>query len=285
MNILDKLERKIGRYAIKNLMLYLTILYGLGFLIQLVKPELYLQYLALDAERIIHGLELWRIVTWLLYPPSSSALFGLIMLYVYYSLGRTLENTMGSFKFDAFIITGILLHVIAAILLYIIGGYVFYFTPTSLNTSLFLAFVFAFPDSVFLLYFIIPIRGKFLGIVYLVLTAVEFFIGGAATKIQILISLLNFALFFFGMGFADKFKNVSAVRQQRMREAMKKRSEQAEKMRPQSAGVHHKCTICGRTDLDDPNMEFRYCSKCGGNYEYCMEHLFNHTHKNYGEDN
>ena len=284
MNILDKLERKIGKYAIKNLMLYLTVMYAAGFFIYMMSPEVYVQYLALDVSQIVNHLQIWRLVTWLMYPPSTSAIFGIIMIYLYYVLGKTLENTMGAFKFDAFIITGILLHIIAAFIAYYAAGYVILMTPNSLNMTIFLAYVFAFPDSVFLLFFIIPVKGKFLGIIYLILTIFDFVTGGVGTRIQTGISILNFAIFFFGMGYARNIKNINFRRQQSFREAVKKRSEEAEKMKPQSA-VHHKCTICGKTDADDPEMEFRFCSKCGGNYEYCMEHLFNHTHKNYGEDN
>ena len=41
----------------------------------------------------------------------------------------------------------------------------------------------------------------------------------------------------------------------------------------------HKCAVCGRTEKDDPNLEFRFCSKCNGNYEYCQDHLYTHIHK------
>ena len=43
-------------------------------------------------------------------------------------------------------------------------------------------------------------------------------------------------------------------------------------------GARHKCAVCGRTELDDPNLTFRYCSKCSGNKEYCQDHLFTHKH-------
>lgn len=26
------------------------------------------------------------------------------------------------------------------------------------------------------------------------------------------------------------------------------------------------------------NLDFRFCSKCDGNYEYCSDHLFTHQH-------
>ena len=54
-----------------------------------------------------------------------------------------------------------------------------------------------------------------------------------------------------------------------------KRAAEAKK---QQTGYLHKCAVCGRTDTDYPNLEFRYCSKCVGNYCYCMDHINNHVH-------
>ena len=111
MNWIQKLERKFGRYAIHNLMYYIIILYGVGFVISLVKPEFYYQYLAMDAGAVMHG-QIWRVVTFLMQPPSSSPIFMVFALYLYYMIGQHLEATWGAFRFNLYFFTGVLFHVI-----------------------------------------------------------------------------------------------------------------------------------------------------------------------------
>ena len=72
--------------------------------------------------------------------------------------------------------------------------------------------------------------------------------------------------------------NYTQIRKREIKRKQKFKSDmktaQAEKIRL----THHKCAVCGRTEKDDPNLEFRYCSKCEGNLEYCMDHLYTHKH-------
>ena len=96
MSWLDRLERRFGRYAIHNLMYYVIILYVVGLALQLLVPNFYYQYLCLDVNAILHG-QIWRIVTFIIQPPQSSYIFMIFALYLYYMLGRTLENTWGAF--------------------------------------------------------------------------------------------------------------------------------------------------------------------------------------------
>lgn len=121
MNWLDKLERKFGRYAIHNLMYYIIILYAVGFVFQMINPSFYYNYLSLDAAAILHG-QIWRIVTFIIQPPSSSLLFIIIVLYFYYVLGSNLERTWGAFRFNVYFFSGMLFHVIAAIIVYLLTG-------------------------------------------------------------------------------------------------------------------------------------------------------------------
>ena len=121
MNLLDKLERKFGRYAIHNLMYYIIILYALGYVIVTFVPQFYVQYLSLDPTMILRG-QIWRIITFAALPPSSNLIICAILLYVYYMLGRQMEAIMGAFRFNVFIFQGLILHVLCSILVYVCTG-------------------------------------------------------------------------------------------------------------------------------------------------------------------
>ena len=281
MNWLDKLERKFGKYAIHNLMYYIIILYILGLVIQMVNPSLYTQWLGLDAEAILHG-QIWRIVTFIIQPPNAS------LLYLYYMIGKTLEYMWGAFRFNLYFFSGVLLHVLACLVIYLIFGINFSMGTFYLNLSLFFVYAYLFPDATFLLFFIFPIKAKWLGIIEGIFYGLTI-IGGLsalvnpslmftmlamgipaipANSIAALISLLNFAIFVMG-----------SKRNRFSPKDIKRRRTYAKKVKAASQGTHHRCAICGRTEKDGEDLEFRFCSKCKGNYEYCQEHLFTHEHR------
>ena len=161
MSLLDKMERKFGKYAIPNLMQYIIILYVLGMVLRIATPGVYETYFMLDASQILHG-QVWRIFTFLLQSPSNNLLFFIITLYFYYMIGSVLERTWGSFRFNVYYFTGVIGTVLAAIFIYLITGRVYYLDTTYINASLFLAFAFEYPDMEVLLMFILPIKMKWL---------------------------------------------------------------------------------------------------------------------------
>ena len=135
--------------------------------------------------------------------------------------------------------------------------------------ALFLAFAATFPDLQFWIWFVIPIKAKWLALIESLFILYGLLLGPAATRVEIVFSLLNFILFFF------MTRNYSRVNP---REIKRKQEFKAQvKMRPQGR-THHRCAVCGRTELDGDDLEFRYCSKCEGNYEYCQDHLYTHKH-------
>lgn len=164
MKWLDKLERKYGKYAIPNLMYYVIILYIVGFVINIVAPELYTEYW-LWMRRQFFMDQIWRIFTFIIQPPNSSYFFILFALYLYYMIGKTLEYMWGAFRFNLYFFSGMLLHVIACLLIYLVFGMNFQMGSFYLNMSLFFVYVALFPDAEFLLFFIIPIKAKWLGII------------------------------------------------------------------------------------------------------------------------
>lgn len=271
MKFLRKLERNFGKYAVPNLMYYIILMYGAGIVIDLVMPGLYYQYLCLDAAAILRG-QVWRLVTFLICPPSSGIFFNLIAMFLYYSLGTTLERVWGTFRFNLYFFSGILFHIIAAFVIYFLMGVSVPLTPFYLNNSLFLAFAATFPQMQFYLYGLLPIRAYWLGIFIGAEFLYEFLFGGLIARICIGLALLNFVIFFMMTRNYSKISPREIKRKQKFKSDMK--TAQAEKIRL----PHHKCAVCGRTEKDDPNLEFRYCSKCEGNLEYCMDHLYTHKH-------
>ena len=291
MNQHNGLRRKLEKYAIPNLTLYLIICYGIGYLMQYLVPAGY-QYLMLDPFLVLKG-QVWRLVTWILIPPDSSNIFFvLITLYLYYSLGGLLERIWGTYKYNVYLFSGLLFTILGAFVLcgysvlmgaqptmytglYLLnnGSAVYFgqFSTYYINMSIFLACAASIPDVQVLLMFIFPIKVKWLGIVYGIILLVNCIQGGIATRIVVIFSLLNFLVFFL----RSKGKMHLSVGQ------IKRQQEFHQKMRSagQTKGItRHKCAICGRTELDGDDLEFRFCSKCNGNYEYCQYHLFTHEH-------
>nr|WP_314462165.1 rhomboid family intramembrane serine protease [uncultured Clostridium sp.] len=269
MKFFYNLERRFRKYAIPNLMYYIIGMYGTGLFLQLFAPEFYLQYLALDAQKILSG-QVWRVVTFMIYPPGGGSLFGsLIGMYLYYMLGVNLERIWGAFRFNVYFFMGVIGHVAAALVVYIFFKQRIYLTTEFLNYSLFFAFAATFPDLEFLLFFVIPIKAKWMAMFNGIYFLYEFIMGNMATRVTIVMSLINFFVFFLLTRDLNRFNPKEIKRKQNFHRQMK--------IMPQG-GTHHKCAVCGRTEKDSPNLEFRYCSKCEGSLEYCSEHLYTHKH-------
>ena len=284
MNWLNKLERRMGKFAISNLIVFLIGAYVIGFAIGLMNPGL-LGYLSLSPYHILHG-QVWRLITWILMPTESNILFLLIMALFYYQLGTVLERTWGTFRFNVYIFGGMLFTVLGAFILYFIYAAVYGwaamgnlslilsygFSTNYINMSIFLAFATMYPDMEVLLMFILPIKMKWMAYVYAIITVFNLIMADWAGRVAIIMSLMNFLIFFFS---TRNYHRVSP------KEIHRKRVFKAQMREPRAGSgiTKHKCAVCGRTELDDPRLEFRFCSKCEGNYEYCQDHLFTHTHR------
>lgn len=282
MNFLNKMERKIGKYAIPNLMIYLIAAYCIGFVIYTVNPNFMLT-LTLSPYHILHG-QVWRLITWILMPTDTRVFSLLIMALLYYQLGSALERSWGTFRFNVYIFGGMLFTVIGAFILY--GIYAaagtgsletislissLTFTTNYINLTIFLAFAVMYPEMQILLFFIIPVKMKWMAVVYAVLIAINLILTSWGGRIAIIMSILNFLIFFLS---TRNYRRVSP------KEIHRKQVFKAQMREPRRGSMvtKHKCAVCGRTELDDPNLEFRFCSKCDGNYEYCQDHLFTHQH-------
>lgn len=306
-NMSANFERKNGKFAIKNLTLYLIIGYVLGFLIMNFNVGLY-SYLTFNPELILKG-QVWRLITWILtVPGQSGVIFMLIMFFLYYQLGTALERAWGTAKYNFYIIMGIVFTILGSMIVYLVlvyavgvesssvasamgggfsidGKYVMGCVSTNyINMSIFLAFAATYPEEKLLLWFIIPIKIKWLGIIYAVITGFEVltafrgsWINGLLVSSIVVSSLLNFLIYFF---FTRKKMGIGGptFKQKKRTTQYKQKVRQAQTHNTYGNGARHKCAICGRTDLDNPNLTFRFCSKCSGNKEYCEDHLFTHEH-------
>lgn len=288
----NRMQEKLEKYAIPNLTLYLIICYGIGYLLQMLAPNVF-YYLLLDPFLVCKG-QIWRLVTWVLIPPeNTNILFVLIMLYLYYSLGSLLERLWGTYQYNVYLFSGILFTILGA---FVLCGYCalmgaqpmgipgFYalangnlisfaqFSTYYINMSIFLACAASIPDVQLMLMFLFPIKVKWLGIFYGVMLVLQCVQGGLSAWIVALFSLLNFLIFFL----RSHGKMRLSPGQVKMRHEFRRKMRTAEH---ENRGVtKHKCAICGRTELDGDDLEFRFCSKCNGNYEYCQYHLFTHEH-------
>lgn len=281
-SMLNKLERKIGKYAIRNLSMWLICAYIIGYVLEMMGSynetvASLINYMYLNPYLILHG-QVWRLITWIFIPPSSLDIFTIIMLFFYYSLGTTLERAWGTFRYNVYIFGGILMTLIGSFIvagvyavmgnqmdMYISG---YYFTTYYINMSIFLAFAWSFPDMQVMLYFIIPIKIKWMAYFDIAYLAYCFFVGNWSIRVVILCSLMNFFIFFL---------TTRNYRRMSPKEIKRKREFKKQVITPKMGGKH-RCTICGRTEEDDENLVFRYCSKCEGNYEYCQDHLYTHLH-------
>lgn len=262
MNWINKLERKFGRFAIPNLMYYIIILYVVGFVLQLVNGEFYYQYLCLDASAILHG-QIWRIVTFLMQPPSSSIIFMVFVLYLYYMIGRELEMVWGSFRFNLYFFTGVIFHVLAALITYAVTGQVLYIGTEYLNLSLFFAYATIYPDVRLYLFGIIPIKIKYLAWIdgaYFIWAVIQAFLpayGGGiygiwykANAVAAVVSLLNFLLFFL----SSRKGPVGYTKQKVRKHNYSKKIHTAQREARYENGARHRCAVCGRTELDSPEL-------------------------------
>lgn len=298
MTWLNNLEKKFGRYAISNISNYFIFLAFIGYIISIFDSLMMNKIgmsisgmLSFNMYAILHG-QIWRLVTWVFCQPGGGSILNLIFLLCLLSMGNTLENIIGTFRMNVYMFGGLILTLIGGILVYFIGYPIYsaydaaivnyapgmpYLSTYYILISIFMALAICVPDATVNLYFIFPIKMKWMLIVYFADLGYQLFLyfegGGIVLGLgmgcQIIFALINLGLFFL---FARP--HMTRKHKKRRREFQS----QFREPRPGSGITKHKCAICGRTELDDPNLQFRYCSKCAGNYEYCQEHLFTHEH-------
>lgn len=268
--------------GIPNLMLYISIGAGIVYLMSNVaQNNLLYTILRFDRDLILQG-QIWRLFTYPLTFNNGNIFMMLIGLICYYSLGRAMENVWGTFKFNLFYLTGVVLMDVYAM---IVG----YRADVSyLNMSLFLSYATLYPDSGFLLFFIIPVKAWIFALLDLILIVISLVGDPFPYNLFPLVSLLNYFLFFgkdvinvipvsWRMNAGRLFRKTTKPKQAKVIPFPTAGSYQATTATPQ-APYTHRCSVCGKTDVTHPDLEFRYCSRCNGYYCYCEEHINNHAH-------
>ncbi len=275
------------RFGIPNLMLYLVFASGLAYLVAAMDTTgTFLGLLMFDPALILRG-QVWRLVTFLLLPVNSGVFFVFISLYFYYFIGSSLERQWGTARFTIYYFGGVLLYVVFGFIIYFAAGLsenaafyrmvlTFSMTPSHLNLSMFFAFAVLWPDARVLLFFIIPIKMKWLALVDAAFFVYSIFADMSIFPLNLLplVAILNF-LIFCG---SDLFSFVRRGRGYHSRRVNFRADMNKAKNEEKVRGYRHKCSVCGRTDVSNPELEFRYCSRCAGYHCFCQDHINNHVH-------
>ena len=282
--------------GIPNLMLYIAIGNAVVLALSLFNggTSLY-NLLYFDKTLILQG-QVWRLFTYV-FTQSGDSYLGLIFLYFFYMLGRHVELRMGTLRFNLYYITGVILMDIFAMIfsptipaIAITQDQYLYLSNTIpvyanmayyLHLSLLLTFATTNPDAQFLILFVIPVKAWVIGLIYLGMVFASVFnlsypVLYFPHNLFPLVALGNYLLF---MG--SDIKNLLPLNR-RIKHKRKGAAKQqpipfrpAQQSRPDYS---HRCTICGRTDVTNPELEFRYCSRCSGYHCYCSDHISNHDH-------
>ena len=271
------------RFGISNLMKVIVIGNVAVYILMLLTASAdanALNFLTFNLAALLRG-EVWRIVTFIFVPTYTSPLSLLISLYFYYWIGSTLERQWGTAKFNLYYISGMLLTVLGAVLASVISGnpYLTVAGTNYVNLSMFFAFAVLFPDASVLLFFLIPVKMKWLAYLDAALFAIDIIrsIGAHywAGVVLPVVALLNFAVFIWP---EVHYLHQRAQHQTSRQTVHFKQTMHRQQRQEQQAAYHHKCAVCGRTDTDYPDLQFRYCSKCAGYHCYCQDHIFSHVH-------
>jgi hypothetical protein len=266
MSLLSRLERSLGRFAIPDLSLYLILgqvmILGFALLGQFDIGRIMLLPAAVRAG------EFWRLGTFLLVPPvttltMTSAIFLAFGWYLFYLMGGALEQHWGAFRYNLFLFLGWALTVGAA---FVTPGA--YATNGYMAATVFLAFAYLNPDFVMYVFFILPVKIKWLALLQWIGYGFALIVGTWSSRLMVLASTGNFLVFFA----RDIIRSVGSGRRRMAWQARRFGAESDERE------PRHRCAVCGKTDRSHPQLDFRYCSKCAGDPCYCAEHIFSHEH-------
>ncbi len=283
---MKSLNRKIEKFCwthpnfgVPRLMLYIVIANAIVWLFGMMDTTQTLySLLYFDPALVMKG-QVWRLVTFMLVPESNRPLVLLISLYFYYFIGSSLESEWGKGKFTIYYFSGILLTVLYSLVFYWITGNRVVVTATYVNLSLFFAFASLWPEQRVLLFYIIPVKIKWLAWVdaaFFALMVVQYIrLGMFGFALLPIVAMAGYLLFFgeWLFGFVSPKRAKQKARTIQFKQAAKKAQQEQARQ-----AYERKCAVCGRTDRDHPNLEFRYCSRCEGYHCFCEEHINNHIH-------
>ncbi len=256
MDWIASLEKKIGSWAVPNLTLYLLAIQVIGVVMMMGG------YASKADLTLVGGLVLvgdWtRLFSFMMIPKFDPSIWLLFSFYIFYLMGSALEREWGAFRYNLFILFGYLFTIAGA-----------FIVPTAVITNfyflggVFFAFATLFPNFEFHLFFIIPVKVKWLGWLTAGIYMLTLISGDVGSRLCVAAAFATYLLF-FGKAF---FMNIKAGQR---RKAFESEREVI------AAKPLHECKVCGITDKKDPAMHFRYCSTC--KECFCEEHIGKHSH-------
>lgn len=269
------------RFGIPNLMLYVVVGGAIVWLFNLFTSASssgvsILSYLYFSPALILRG-QVWRLLTFILIPPGTGILT-LVAFYFYFFIGRTLEQQWGPGKFTIYFFTGVLLTILYGFAVWFIFRVSLPVSAHYIYLSMFFTFATLYPDMQVLLFFIIPLKMKWLAIVDAAFFVYEIATTSFPANLLPIVAVLNYLLF-CGDVLVDAFKRLrGGSRKQRQNTVNFKTEVRRIQYEQKQKTYTRRCEVCGRTDTDCPDLEFRYCSRCAGYHCFCMDHINNHKH-------
>lgn len=258
MRLLDRLERKFRPYAVPNLTLVIIMGQVLAYILNQSNPQV-LERMVLVPRLVMQG-EVWRLGSFCFVPPITNLLFFFFAMMIFHMMGSALEKTWGTIRYNFFLISGYIATVSVA---FVYPDQMA--TNMFIGTSVFLAFAWLYPNYVFYIMFVLPVKVRWLALLTWIGLIYALIVGDMQTRLFVLAGVANFLLF-FGPEIVQRMRSKG-------RRVQQKAQASADAKKPK-----HECTVCGVTDKSDPTIEFRYCSKCEGALCYCENHLRDHAH-------
>jgi hypothetical protein len=258
VKLLNNLQRRFGRFAVPHVTEGLIACQVLTYFFYQTKPA-FLASIELLPSLVLTG-EVWRLVTFLCLPPLSNPLFAFFFWYMFYLMGTALENTWGTFRYNIYLLVGWLATIAVSFFQPDVAG-----SAGFLQGSVFLAFAYLYPDFQLLLFFLLPVKVRWLALLQWMFCLYVMMFGSLIDQLMAAASVCNFVLFFWH----DIWL--------RMKSGRRRMAAQVQQI-SQANTPRHTCHMCGVTNLSDPKMSFRYCSKCVGSPCYCADHIHTHPH-------
>lgn len=262
------------RFGVPNLMLYVVIISLAVWLLSIMDPsKTLMSFFVFSPERILKG-EVWRLVSFI-FVPQSLSFWELLFFYFYYWIGNVLEKEWGTSRFNIFLISGVLLTAVYGFVIYFITKQSIAVTTYFIYLSMFFSFATLFPDVQVLFMFIIPIKVKWLAYLDAAFFLLSMLTQSFPFNLLPLVAVLNYLVFFGD----DLFSSLRSNKARYNKTTVNfNREKQKIKYEQKNASYTKKCAVCGRTDTDYPDLEFRYCSRCAGYHCFCQDHINNHIH-------
>ena len=271
---IDMFCYKHPRFGVPNLMLYIVIISLAVWLLSIMDPsKTLMSFFVFSPERILKG-EVWRLISFI-FVPQSLSFWELLFFYFYYWIGNVLEKEWGTPRFNIFLISGVLLTAVYGFIIYFITKQSIAVTTYFIYLSMFFSFATLFPDVQVLFMFIIPIKVKWLAYLDAAFFLLSMLTQSFPINLLPLVAVLNYLVFFGD----DLFSSLRSNKARYNKTTVNfNREKQKIKYEQKNASYTKKCAVCGRTDTDYPDLEFRYCSRCAGYHCFCQDHINNHIH-------